>query len=290
MLAAEPGVRSNQSLLSITWRQLRRNVSAMIGLVIIVLLILVAVFAPVVAPYDPLRQNFRMALQPPSAEHPFGTDDVGRDILSRVIFGAQISLRVGLVAVSISASLGVLLGLIAGYYGGWADAVISGITDTLLAFPGLLLALAVVAVLGPSLINVMIAVGIGNIPVYIRVTRASTLSIRERDYVMAARTIGCRSGRIMLRYVLPNIIPPILVLMTLGVAGAILTAAGLSFIGLGAQPPTPEWGAMLTQGRQYLQRAWWFTLFPGLAIMVTVLAINMFGDALRDALDPRLRT
>ena len=287
---AETAVRPSQSLLSITWRQLRRNPGAMLGLIIILLLIMVALFAPQIAPYDPLRQNFRSALQPPSVEHPFGTDDVGRDILSRVIFGTQISLRVGLVAVSISASLGVLLGLVAGYYGGWADTLISGVTDTLLAFPGLLLALAVVAVLGPSLFNVMIAVGVGNIPVYIRVARASTLSIRERDYVMAARTIGCRSPRIMLRYILPNIVPPILVLATLGVAGAILTAAGLSFIGLGAQPPTPEWGAMLTQGRQYLQRAWWFTLFPGLAIMITVLAINMFGDALRDALDPRLRT
>jgi peptide/nickel transport system permease protein len=283
-------VPAGQSLLSIAWRQLRRNPAAMISLAVIALLIIVAVFAPLIAPYDPLQQSFRKALQPPSAAHPFGTDDVGRDILSRVIYGTQISLRVGLIAVSISASLGVLLGLIAGYYGGWVDRVISQLTDILLAFPGLLLALAIIAVLGPSLLNVMIAVGIGNIPVYIRVTRASTLSVRERDYVLAARTIGCRGQRVILRYVLPNVIPPILVLATLGVAGAILTAAGLSFIGLGAQPPTPEWGAMLTQGRQYLQRAWWFTMFPGLAIMVTVLAINTFGDALRDALDPRLRT
>lgn len=288
--AQEEHVRAGQSLLNIAWRQLRRNPAAMTGLAIIVALIVIAVFAPFIAPYDPLQQNFRKALQPPSAEHLFGTDDVGRDILSRVIHGARISLRVGLVAVSISLSLGVLLGLIAGYYGGWVDTLISQVTDILLAFPGLLLALAIIAVLGPSLFNVMIAVGIGNIPVYIRVTRASTLSVRERDYVLAARTIGCRGTGIMLRYVLPNVIPPVLVLATLGVAGAILTAAGLSFIGLGAQPPTPEWGAMLTQGRQYLQRAWWFTLFPGLAIMVTVLAINTFGDALRDALDPRLRT
>lgn len=279
-----------QSLMRIAWRQLSRNPVALIALAVILFLVIVAVFAEYIAPYDPLRQSFRKALQPPSIEHPFGTDDVGRDILSRVIFGAQISLRVGLIAVSISASLGVLLGLIAGYYGGWVDTVISQVTDTLLAFPGLLLALAIIAVLGPSLFNVMIAVGIGNVPVYIRVTRASTLSVRERDYITAARTIGCRGIRIILRYVLPNVIPPILVLATLGVAGAILTAAGLSFIGLGAQPPTPEWGAMLTQGRQYLQRAWWFTLFPGLAIMITVLAINTFGDALRDALDPRLRT
>ncbi len=288
--AQEEHVRAGQSLLNIAWRQLRRNPAAMTGLAIIIALIVIAIFAPFIAPYDPLQQNFRKALQPPSAEHLFGTDDVGRDILSRVIYGARISLRVGLIAVSISLSLGVLLGLIAGYYGGWVDTLISQVTDILLAFPGLLLALAIIAVLGPSLFNVMIAVGIGNIPVYIRVTRASTLSVRERDYVLAARTIGCRETGIMLRYVLPNVVPPILVLATLGVAGAILTAAGLSFIGLGAQPPTPEWGAMLTQGRQYLQRAWWFTLFPGLAIMVTVLAINTFGDALRDALDPRLRT
>lgn len=278
-----------QSPLAITWRQLRQNPLAISAMVILALQILVAIFAPLIAPYDPLQQNFRAALQPPSLEHLFGTDDVGRDILSRVIFGTQISLRVGLIAVSISSVIGVLLGLAAGYYGGWVDNTIMRVMDVLLAFPGLLLALAIIAVLGPGLFNVMIAVGLGNVPVYTRLTRASTLSVRERDYVLAARALGFSNTRIMLRYILPNVIPPVIALATLGVAGAILTAAGLSFIGLGAQPPTPEWGAMLTQGRQYLQKAWWFTVFPGLAIMVTVLAINLLGDALRDALDPKLR-
>lgn len=278
-----------QSPLAITWRQLRQNPLALAAMGVLAVQVLVAIFAPLVAPYDPLQQNFRAALQPPSLAHPFGTDDVGRDILSRVIYGTRISLRVGLIAVSISSVIGVLLGLAAGYYGSWADNVIMRVMDVLLAFPGLLLALAIIAVLGPGLFNVMIAVGLGSVPVYTRMTRASTLSVRERDYVLAARALGFSNARIMLRYILPNVIPPVIALATLGVAGAILTAAGLSFIGLGAQPPTPEWGAMLTQGRQYLQKAWWFTVFPGLAIMVTVLAINILGDALRDALDPKLR-
>lgn len=283
------GAHAAQSPLAITWRQLRKNPLAIGAMVVLAFLTFVAIFAPVLAPYDPLLQNFRVALQPPSAAHPFGTDDVGRDILSRVIYGTRISLRVGLFAVAISSVIGVLLGLAAGYYGRAVDNTIMRIMDVLLAFPGLLLALAIIAVLGPGLFNVMIAVGLGNVPVYTRLTRASTLSVRERDYVLAARALGFSNTRIMLRYILPNVIPPVIALATLGVAGAILTAAGLSFIGLGAQPPTPEWGAMLTQGRQYLQRAWWFTLFPGLAIMVTVLAINLLGDALRDALDPKLR-
>lgn len=278
-----------QSLLAITWRQLRQNPLAIGAMVVLVLQVLVAIFAPLVAPYDPLQQDFRAALQGPTPAHLFGTDDVGRDILSRVIYGTRISLRVGLIAVSISCVIGVLLGLAAGYYGGWVENAIMRVMDVLLAFPGLLLALAIIAVLGPGLFNVMIAVGLGNVPVYTRLTRASTLSVRERDYVLAARALGFSNARIMLRYILPNVIPPVIALATLGVAGAILTAAGLSFIGLGAQPPTPEWGAMLTQGRQYLQKAWWFTVFPGLAIMITVLAINILGDALRDALDPKLR-
>jgi peptide/nickel transport system permease protein len=280
----------SQSMLGIAWRQLRRNYVAMAALAIILGLFIVAIFAPLIAPYDPLKQNFRVALQPPSPAHPFGTDDVGRDILSRVIYGTRISLRVGLVSVAISGIFGVLLGLIAGYYGKWLDNTIMRIIDVLLAFPSLLLALAIIAILGPGLFNVMIAVGIGSIPVYTRMARASTLSVRERDYVLAARTLGLSDARIIRGYIFPNIIPPIIVLATLGVATAILTAAALSFIGLGAQPPTPEWGAMLTQGRQYLQKAWWFTAFPGLAIMITVLAMNVFGDALRDALDPRLRS
>lgn len=282
-------VRS-QSQAAIVWRQLRRNPTAIIGGVIVALLILIALAAPLIAPYDPLQQNFQEALSPPSSKHFFGTDDVGRDLFSRVVYGTRISLRVGLVAVAIGGGLGVLLGMLAGFYSGFVDNLIMRIMDVLLAFPGLLLALAIVAILGPGLFNVMIAVGIGNVPVFTRMMRASTLGVRERDYVLAARATGCRDTRVMLRYIIPNAIAPVIVLSTLGVAGAILAAAGLSFIGVGAQPPTPEWGAILTLARQYLERAWWSTFFPGLAIMITVLAINMLGDGLRDALDPKLRT
>jgi peptide/nickel transport system permease protein len=210
-------------------------------------------------------------------------------MFSRVLHGARISLRVGLISVGIGGGVGILLGIVAGFRGGFVDDLIMRLMDLLLAFPGILLALAIIAILGPGLTNVMIAVGIAGIPVYTRVARATTLALREREFVVGARAIGCRDGRIMLRYVLPNVLPPLIVLATLGIAGAILTAAGLSFIGLGAQPPAPEWGAMLTRGRNYLQQAWWYSTFPGLAIMVTVLGINMLGDALRDALDPRLR-
>ena len=261
----------------------------MIGAVVMLLLIGIALAASVVAPYSPYTQDFGAAMQPPSTAHWFGTDDVGRDILSRIIHGARISLRVGLIAVAIGGGLGVLLGTVAGFYGGWVDNVIMRFIDVLLAFPGLLLALAVVAVLGPGLFNIMIAVGIGGIPSYARMARSTTLSIRERDYVLAARAVGCSNPQIMLKYIVPNAIPPIIVLATLGVAGAILTAAGLSFIGVGARPPTPEWGAMLSSARLYIRQAWWLTTFPGLAIVVTVLAINMVGDSVRDALDPRLR-
>lgn len=280
---------ARQSQMAIVFRQLRRNPVAIIGAVVLTLEILMAVAAPIVSPYDPMYQNFAVPLQGPSRAHLFGTDDTGRDLLSRVIYGARISLRVGFIAVAIGAGVGVVLGIVSGFYAGIVDTVVMRLTDLLLAFPGLLLALAIVAVLGPGLFNVMIAVGVGGVPVYIRLARASTLSTRERDYVLAARSTGCSDRRIMFRYILPNVIPPIIVLATLGVATAILTAASLSFIGVGAQPPTPEWGAILTLGRQYLQQAWWFTFFPGAAIMITVLAVNMVGDALRDALDPKLR-
>lgn len=278
-----------QSQWSIVWRQLRRNRAAMVGATILAIEILLAVFAPLVAPYPPLKQNPKAALEAPSREHIFGTDDTGRDLFSRVIYGARISLRVGLISVAIGGGIGVLLGIVAGYRGGLIDGTIMRFMDLLLAFPGILLALAIIAILGPGLFNVMIAVGVSGIPVYTRVARASTLSLREREFVVGARAIGCRDSHIMFRYVLPNVLPPLIVLATLGIAGAILTAAGLSFIGLGAVPPTPEWGSILTLGRKYIKQAWWFTTFPGLAIMITVLGINMVGDALRDALDPKLR-
>ncbi len=278
-----------QGQLAIVWRQLRRNRAAMIGAFLIICELTIALAAPLVAPYDPLDQNPRAALQAPSRDHLFGTDDTGRDLLSRVIYGARISLRVGLISVGIGGGIGIALGIIAGYRGGVIDMVIMRLIDLLLAFPGILLALGIVAILGPGLGNVMIAVGISAIPSYTRVSRAATISLRDREFVLGARAIGCGDLRIAMRYILPNVLPPLIVLATLGIAGAILTAAGLSFIGLGAVPPAPEWGAILSLGRKYINQAWWYTTFPGLAIAVTVLGINMLGDALRDALDPRLR-
>jgi peptide/nickel transport system permease protein len=278
-----------QSQWAIVWRQLRHNRAAMIGALLVLFEIALALAAPWVAPYDPLDQNPRAALQPPSREHLFGTDDTGRDLFSRVIHGTRISLRVGLISVGIGGGIGIALGILAGYRGGFVDNAIMRGMDLLLAFPGILLALAIIAILGPGLFNVMIAVGISAIPYYTRVARGSTLALREREFVIGARAIGCGDGHITLRYILPNVLPPLIVLATLGIAGAILTAAGLSFIGLGAVPPAPEWGAILTLGRKYINQAWWYTTFPGLAIVVTVLGINMLGDALRDALDPRLR-
>jgi len=287
--ARRVAIPERQGQAAIITRQLRRNRGAMIGLALIVVEILLALAAPWVAPYDPLEQSVFAALKPPSRLHFFGTDDVGRDILSRILHGARISLRVGLISVSIAATVGTLLGILAGFRGGWLDSAIVGMTDVLLAFPGILLALTIIAILGPGLPNVMVAVGIGGIPTYTRVARGSTLTIKSREYVTSARAVGCRNARIMLRYILPNVLPPLIVLMTVGVAGAILTASGLSFLGLGAQPPAPEWGSILNAGRTYLRQAWWFAVFPGLAITVTVLGMNMLGDGLRDALDPRLR-
>ena len=278
-----------QSQWRIVWRQLRRNKAAMIGATLLAFEIFLALAAPWIVPFDPYKQNPKAALQAPSREHWFGTDDTGRDLLSRVIYGTRISLRVGLISVGIGGSIGITLGIIAGYRGGFVDNVIMRAMDLLLAFPGILLALAIIAILGPSLFNVMIAVGISAIPSYTRVARGATLALRDRDFVVGARAIGARDARITMKYILPNVLPPLIVLATLGIAGAILTAAGLSFIGLGAVPPTPAWGAILTLGRKYINQAWWYTTFPGLAIMVTVLGINMLGDALRDALDPRLR-
>jgi peptide/nickel transport system permease protein len=280
---------TGRSLARDAWRRLLRSKSALIGGTLLLVVVLCALLAPLISPYDPIKTNQRTSLEAPNLAHPMGTDRFGRDVLARVIWAGRLSLPVGFVSVVIGAVLGVALGLIAGYYGGQLDAVIMRFVDLLLAFPGILLALAIVAVLGPSLLNLMIAVGISSIPDYVRITRGTVLSVKEREFVLAARTVGSRSSAIMLRHILPNVLAPLIVLGTLGMAAAIITGSALSFLGLGIRPPTPEWGNMLSEGREFLQHAWWVAFFPGLAIMVTVFAINLLGDGLRDALDPRMK-
>lgn len=270
-------------------RRLRRNPGAVAGAFVLLVMILAAILAPVIAPYDPIEQDSQAIRQPPNAEHWFGADNFGRDIYSRVLYGGRMSLPVGFVAVGITAIFGVALGLIAGYYGGRTDSIIMRGVDIMLAFPGILLAMALVAILGTSLFNLMLAVGIAAIPEYTRVVRGSVLSARETEYVIAARVSGARNQAIILRHVLPNVLPPVIVLATLGIATAIILGSTLSFLGLGIKPPTPEWGNMLSDGRSMIRHQWWVSFFPGLAIMLTVLAINLLGDGMRDALDPRLR-
>jgi peptide/nickel transport system permease protein len=242
------------------------------------------------APYDPIQINPEHYLYTPGYPYWFGTDQYGRDVLSRVLYGSRVSLIIGFISVGIAATIGVVIGLVSGYFGRWVDSLLMRLVDVMLAFPGILLALAIVSMLGPNLRNVMIAVGIAGIPTYARLTRGSVLSAREALYIEAARVIGVPDGTILRRHILPNVVAPVIVAATLGTGGAILAAAALSFLGLGAQPPTAEWGRMLADGRQYLRDQWWIATFPGLAIMVTVLAMNMLGDGLRDALDPRLKT
>ncbi|PJF27607.1 MAG: hypothetical protein CUN53_03395 [Phototrophicales bacterium] len=271
------------------FRRIRRSANVRIGVSVLMVMVLLAVFAPIITAYDPTQITPALRLRPPDGDHWFGTDDFGRDVFTRIAYGARLSLQVGVISVALAASIGVTLGIMAGYYGGWIDSLIMRLIDVMLAFPGILLALAIVAILGRSLINVMIAVGISAIPVYARMARGTTLSVKNIDFITAARAIGAPTPRIMLRHVLPNITAPLIVVATNGVASAIIAGAALSFLGLGAQPPTPEWGVMLAEGRVYLRNAWWVTTFPGLAIMVTVMAINLMGDGLRDILDPRLR-
>ncbi|GAC1353770.1 MAG: ABC transporter permease [Herpetosiphon sp.] len=290
---ARSQLQSTGNVVRSPWRQAGRHLlhskSAVIGGTLLAVVILAAVLAPYITPYDPIKANMRASLEAPSLSHPMGTDRFGRDVFARVIWGGRLSLPVGFVSVAIAALAGVTLGLFAGYYGGYIDTVIMRCVDLLLAFPGILLALAIVAILGPSLVNLMIAVGISSVPEYVRVTRGSVLSVKERDFVLAARTVGVRDSAVLFRHILPNIMAAIIVLATLGMAAAIITGSALSFLGLGIRPPTPEWGNMLSEGRQFLQRAWWVAFFPGLAIMLTVFAINLLGDGLRDALDPRMR-
>jgi peptide/nickel transport system permease protein len=270
-------------------RLIWRHPSAMIGLVLLSTIVVLAFLAPVLSPHSPLKQDVLVALQAPTRSHPFGTDPFGRDILARVLFGGRLSLTFGLLVVLIAMLAGVPLGIIAAYFGGWTDEIISRMIDILLAFPGFLLALVIVAVLGPSLPNAMLAVAVASIPAFTRVVRGSVLSEGSREYVLAARALGCGDARIMVRHLLPNIVGPVLVLATLRVGAAILTTTSLSFLGLGAQPPTPEWGEMLSGARPFIRQAWWLTVFPGSAIALTVLAVNLLGDGFRDILDPKVR-
>jgi peptide/nickel transport system permease protein len=270
-------------------RRARHSLNVVVGATVLAFMIAVAITAPLLTPYDPVRVTAQLRLRPPDAQFVFGTDDFGRDVFTRIAYGARISLQVGAISVVIAASIGITLGIVAGFYGRWVDTVIMRLIDVMLAFPGILLALAIVAILGRSLTNVMIAVGISAIPTYARMARGNTLALKSMDYIAAAHAIGAPTSRIMARHIFPNILGPLIVIATNGVAGAIIAGAALSFLGLGAQAPTAEWGLMLAEGRVYLRNAWWVTTYPGLAIMVTVMAINLMGDGLRDILDPRLR-
>jgi len=271
-------------------RDLLRNRSATLGLALITLIVIVALIGPALAPYNPLLPLPLERLKGPSAAHFFGTDSLGRDILSRVIYGSRISLAIGLISVTISLVPGTFLGLLAGYFGGKLDSLIMRLMDVLLAFPAILLAIFITAILGPSLPNTMIAVGIVYIPHYARIVRSSVLSLREQLFIQAVGHLGGSHSRIIWGHILPNSLPPIIVYATLGMGTAVLQAAALGFLGLGAQPPQPEWGAMLSEGRQYIQLAPHVAAFPGAAILFLVLGFNLFGDGLRDALDPSLRS
>ncbi len=273
-----------------SWRTIRRQPRFLIGGTFILLLVLVAIAAPLLVRTDPKVSHPADAIQSPSAQHLMGTDDLGRDVLGRAIYGARVSLAVGLIAVSIGLITGVTLGMVAGYTGGWADLLILRGIDALLAFPALLLAIAITSALGPNLRNTMIAIGIVAIPVYTRLTRGQVLQAKQREYVEAARTAGASQARVAFRHILPNILNPLIVQASLSIAFAILAEASLSFLGLGAQPPTPTWGADINHARSYLSNGfWWMSIGPGVAILLTVFSFNMLGDSIRDILDPRLR-
>jgi peptide/nickel transport system permease protein len=268
-------------------RRLVQRPSAAVGLIVIVAFIVVALLAPWLAPYDPIATSFSTVRKAPGAAHWFGTDEIGRDVLSRVMFGARASLLAGVVSVVISLTIGVPTGLLAGYAGGMTDMLISRVTDALLACPFLILAIALAAFLGPSLTNAMIAIGISATPVFIRLTRGTTIAVKAEEFVLAARAIGNAPWRIALRHVLPNIVPPLLVQATLAIAAAVIAEASLSFLGLGQQPPQPSWGSMLNTAKNYIDNAPWMAIWPGVSIFLLVLSFNIVGDGLRDALDPR---
>jgi peptide/nickel transport system permease protein len=271
------------------WGRARRSTGVLVGTAVLSILVLAAVMAPLLSSFDPIEMTPKIRLQPPSPEHVFGTDQFGRDIFTRTLYGGRISLQVGIVSVALAAVVGTTLGLVCAYYRGRVDTVIMRFIDVLMAFPNLLLALAIVAFLGRSLPNVMIAVGVATIPIFTRIVRGSALSVQQMDYVLAAQVNGCKAGQVMFSHVLPNVFAPLIVIATNSIAGALIAGAALSFLGLGVQAPTAEWGIMLSEGQPLLRSAWWVTTFPGLAIMIAVMAINLMGDGLRDVLDPRLK-
>jgi peptide/nickel transport system permease protein len=271
------------------WTRLKRNRMAMIGLGLVLGLFVVSLFAPWLAPYDPNSINLTEVLMPPSHAHLLGTDTLGRDVLSRIIFGSRVSLKVGFVAVGLATLIGLFVGALAGYYGGWVDSALMRLVDLMLCFPAFFLILAVIAVLEPSIWNIMAVIGLTGWMGVARLVRAEFLSLREREFVTAARALGASDTRLILRHMLPNALAPVMVSATLGVAGAILTESALSFLGLGVQPPTPSWGNILTAGKDNIEIAWWLSVFPGLAILITVMSYNLLGEGIREAIDPRLK-
>ncbi|NLN07888.1 MAG: ABC transporter permease [Firmicutes bacterium] len=281
--------KRKQSRLLEVWHQLKKNKVAVVALFVLVLLFLVAIFAPYLAPHPYEKQNSKLANAGPSREHPLGNDRLGRDILSRLIYGTRQSLQMGIVSVAIAAAIGILLGSVAGYYGGWVDNLSMRLLDIYQAVPMFLLSVSLAAILGPSLRNAIIALGIGTVPGYARIMRASVLTVREKEYVEAARAINASDIRIIFKYIIPNSIGPLIVQITMGVGSCILAGSALSFIGLGVQPPVPEWGAMISDARRVMREHPTHALYPGLCVMISVLACNLLGDGLRDALDPRLK-
>lgn len=281
--------RLSQITSSVVVRQFRRNRHAVAGLVVIAFFFAAAALAPLISPHNPIEFQLGSQLLPPSMTHPLGTDELGRDLLSRLLYGSRITFVITFGAVAIAVLVGTAIGVVAGYFGGWVDQLAMRFMDILLAMPMFLLAVAIIAALGPGTRNVIIAVGIGSIPVFARIARGSTLSVKQEDYTLAVRAIGASHSRIVVRHIVPNVLPPLLVQTTLRLATAILTASGLSFLGLGPQPPTPEWGAMLSTGRNFLTSSPQLVIVPGMAILLVTIAFNLVGDGLRDALDPRVR-